>query len=370
MKKVITIIGGGASGVSAALGFVKKGIVPTIIDVGKRTSGSHKAKGNLYDYRKKNDLFDLMIGDEFTGLSNVLKGTNLSPKLTTPFNNYIISGSEDFSPIDSSNFNAVQSFASGGLAAAWGAGLYRYNNDDLGSIPLKAEELSPYYDQLSGEIGISGKNDDLAGFFGENNTLLPPFNLSRKAGHIYKNYYKKKKKFNGKGVYIGYPRLGVLTKDHNGRAECDYSNFETWLPDIPWIYNPAQTLDRLVKENKVKYISGVHIDAWKRENGKIKIEGINVKDDSPFTAGTDILLIAAGTINTTKLVLRSRKDTKTRLNILDNPMLQVPLILPSFLGSPIDRSAFGMTNLNLVYREPGKKMTLQGSIIELTSPPL
>ena len=177
MKKVITIIGGGASGVSAALGFVKKGIVPTIIDVGKRTPGSHGAKGNLFDYRKKNDLFDLMIGDDFKGLSNVLEGTSLSPKLTTPLNNYIISDSEDISPIDSSNFSAVQSFAAGGLAAAWGAGLYRYDNDDLGPIPLKAEELTPYYDQLSREIGISGKNDDLAEFFSDDNTLLPPFNL-------------------------------------------------------------------------------------------------------------------------------------------------------------------------------------------------
>ncbi len=369
MKKKITIIGGGASGVSAALGFIKKGIVPTIIDVGKRAPGPHKAKGNLYDYRGKNDLFDLMIGEDFKGLANVLDGTSLSPKLTTPLNNYIISGSEDISPINSSNFNAVQSFAAGGLAAAWGAGLYRYNDNDLGDMPIKAKLLSPYYDQLSREIGISGKNDDLTEFFGEDNTLLPPVNLSKKSDYIYNNYSKKKKKFNKKGVYIGYPRLGVLTRDHNGRSECDYSNFETWLPDIPWVYNPAQTLDRFVKENKVKYISGIHINTWKRENRKIKLEGFNIKDHSPFTTDTDILLIAAGTINSTKLVLRSKKDTKTRLNILDNPLFQVPLILPSFLGSPIDRSAFGMTNLNLVYREQGNNLTLQGSIIELTSPP-
>jgi choline dehydrogenase-like flavoprotein len=369
MKKEIVIIGGGASGVSAALGFVEKGIIPTIIDVGMRSDKKHQAVGNQYDYRKENDIYDLMIGSELEGLSNVLNGTSLPPKLTTPMNNYIISGSEELSPIRSSNFSAVQSFASGGLAAAWGAGLYRYNDEDLGSLPLRSGSLEPYYDRLSKEIGISGENDDLSQFFGNDNTLLPPFRLSRKAEHLYKNYQNKKKKFNRNGVFIGYPRLGVLTRDHMGRKQCDYSNFETWLNDIPWIYNPSQSIDRLVKENKIKYMSGIHIDSWSRKNGKILIEGKNIQDGSSFRKNIDTLLIAAGTINTTKLVLRSKRDTKSRLNILDNPLLQVPLIFPAFLGSPLDKSAFGMTNLNLIFKSPDSKKTLQGSIIELTSPP-
>ena len=369
MKKEIVIIGGGASGVSAALGFVNRGIIPTIIDVGMRTDRKHQAVGNQYDYRKENDLHDLMIGDNLEGLSNVIDGSSLPPKLTSPLNNYIISGSEKLSPIRSSNFSAVQSFATGGLAAAWGAGLYRYNDEDLGDLPLRSGSLKPYYDHLSNEIGISGENDDLSQFFGDDNTLLPPFKLSEKAEYLYKNYLNKKKNFNRNGVYIGYPRLGVLTRDHMGRKKCDYSNFETWLNDIPWVYNPTHSLDRLIKEDKIKYISGIHIDSWRRKDGEIIIEGKNIQDGSPFRKNTDILLVAAGTINTTKLVLRSKKDTKSRLSILDNPLLQVPLIFPAFLGSPLDRSAFGMTNLNLIFNTPESKKTLQGSIIELTSPP-
>jgi len=369
MKKKVIIIGSGASGISAALGFVRRGIIPTMIDVGTRTSGTHNANGNLYDYRKENDLFDLMIGEDFRGLTNVVEGTSLSPKLTTPLNSYIIEGAEKLSPLRSPGFSAVQSFAAGGLAAGWGAGLYRYNRADLGPVPLEPAELEPYYNLLSEEIGISGKNDDLSRFFGEDRTLLPPFNLSGKAGHIYKKYGKKRKKFNKKGVFIGYPRLGVLTRDHNGRKACDYSNFETWLPDIPWVYNPAQTLDRLIAEKRVRYISGIHIDLWERKKEKILLKGVSLRNNSPFISETDLLVVAAGTINTTKLVLRSRRDHQTRLKILDNPLLQVPLILPSFLGSTVDRKAFGMTNLNLVFTDPEKGTHLQGSIIELTSPP-
>lgn len=369
MKKEIIIIGGGASGISAALGFIRKGIVPTMIDVGKRGKRKHNAEGNLYDFRKKNDLFGLMIGDGSEGLSNILNGTTLPPKLTTPLNDYIISGSEKLSPIRSSNFSAIQSFASGGLAAAWGAGLYRYNNTDLADLPLQSKALDPFYDFLSNEIGISGDNDDLSQFFSKDNTLLSPFRLSAKADHLYKNYQKKAGKFNKKGIFIGYPRLGVLTKDHNGRKRCDYSNFETWLPDIPWVYNPAHTLERLISEGKIRYVPGIHIDSWSRKNGKIIVKGKNTEDGSPFSSSADTILIAAGTINTTKLVLRSKRDTKSRLNILDNPLLQVPLILPKFLGSPVDKSAFGMTNLNLIYKYPDRDKILQGSIIELTSPP-
>jgi len=369
MKKEIIIIGGGASGVSAALGFVKNGIVPTIIDVGNRMPEGHQAEGNLYDYRKENDLFDLMIGPELKGLSNIIDGTTLSPKLITPFNHYVISGADSLSPVRAENFCAVRSFASGGLAAAWGAGLYRYNRRELEHLPIGPDSLDPYYDLLSKEIGITGCNDDLAPFFGTDTTLMPKFRLSAKASHVYRNYEKKKGKLNRDGIYIGYPRLGVLTRNHKGRNKCDYSNFETWLPDIPWVYNPALTLDELIRKNKINYIDRILVDSWSRRNGRIVIEGNHIDSRAPFSIEAETLVIAAGTINTAKLVLRSKQDTKTRLPILDNPLLQVPLIFPSFLGSPLDRSAFGMTNLNLIYSSPDGGEILQGSIIELTSPP-
>jgi len=369
MKKVITIIGGGASGVAAALGFVKKGIIPTIIDVGKRNSGNHNTEGNLYDYRRENDLFDLMIGDEMEGLSNIIEGTNLPPKLNNPMNKYVTSGAKDLSPIESSNFNAIQSFAAGGLASAWGAGLYRYNDSDLKEVPLNSQELEPFYNILSKEIGISGTNDDLIPFFGNDNTLLPPVKLSKKSDYIYKNYQRKKNKLNRKGIFVGHPRMAVLTSDLNKRKQCDYSNFDIWLNNIPWIYNPVQTLDRLIKEKKVIYKPGIHIDSWKRNGEGLIILGKNTSDNSPFQEKTNTLVLAAGTINTAKIILKSKQDNKTKLRIIDNNLYQIPLVIPAFFGSVIEKTTLGMTNLNLVYNSPDGGPTLQGSIIELTSLP-
>jgi len=369
VNKKIVIIGSGASGISAALGFEKKGIVPTILDVGDTNKKTCNVSGNLYDYRKNNELFDLMIGENLEGLSNILNGTSLPPKLTSPMNNYIISDHKEHSPLKTSNFSAIQSFAIGGLAAAWGAGLYRYNESELQNMPLRSASLNPFYDALSKEIGISGQNDDLAPFFGNDDTLLPPVRLSGKAEYLYKKYSKKRDKFNKNGIFIGYPRIGVLTKNHKGRDKCNYSNFETWLSDIPWVYNPAQSLNRLIKEDKVIYRKGIYVESWNRKNGKIIINGKNISDNSPFKTTTDNLIIATGTLNSAKLILSSKKDTLTKLPILDNPLLQIPVFLPSFLGSPIDKSAFGMTNLNLIFKSPENGTTLQGSIIELTSPP-
>ncbi len=369
MDKEIIIIGSGASGVSAALGFEKRGIIPTIIDVGKKMDNTTSIHGNLYDFRKNNDLYDLLIGDNLEGVSNILRGTSLPPKLTAPMNNYIVSDSEELSPVKSENFGAIQSFAIGGLAAGWGAGLYRYNNDDLKKLPLSSVELESFYDILSSEIGISGSNDDLTSFFGNDNTLLPPLPLSKKSDYLYEKYLRKKRMANKNGVFLGHPRLGVLSRDHAERKMCDFSNFETWLPDIPWVYNPAQTLSRLIKEKKVKYKNGILIESWRRENGMIILEGRDISDGSSFSTKAEKLIIAAGTLNTTKIVLRSKKDIKSKLNLLDNPLLQIPLIFPSFIGTPIDKSAFGMTNLNLIYKPGHEGNTLQGSIIELTSPP-
>ncbi len=48
---------------------------------------------------------------------------------------FITEHAAKLSPMRAHNFDAVMSFALGGLANAWGAGLYRYNEEDLRGLP-------------------------------------------------------------------------------------------------------------------------------------------------------------------------------------------------------------------------------------------
>jgi choline dehydrogenase-like flavoprotein len=367
MTYEIVIVGSGPSGVAAALGFAENGIVPLILDVGYEAPDVKPPDMNFYDYRKANDAFDVMIGRNHEVLNHVIEKKTASPKVSSPYMQFVTREAEKLSPLNESA-SVLQSFAKGGLASAWGAGLYRCVDDDLVNIPISEADLSPYYDSLTREIGISGYDDDLTPFFGSTEGLLEPVRLSGKLSRLLSVYQKKRKELNAEGTFIGRPRLGVLTDDHDNRSACDYSNLEMWYPDLPYIYTPAFTLEKLIREKKVAYHKYVIVKSWSRENGLIVVNAQNIKDNSDISFKCKKLILAAGTINSTKIVLSSKKDFETRLPLKDNSLVQFPLIFLSSIGSKLEKDALSLTNLNVIFDLKELNMRLQGSIIELTSP--
>ncbi len=364
----VIIIGSGPTGVASALGFAENGIISLVLDVGYEPEKDNTLNSNFFKYRKTNDSFDLMIGENYEGFHNLIHKKTIFPKLISPFMQFVVKNAEKLSPTDENGFIAVQSFAKGGLANAWGASLYRCTDDELLNIPLKASELIPYYDKLTKEIGISGNDDDLTPFYGSTKDLLPPLNLSKKCELLYARYKKKKKRLNEKGVYIGRPRLCVLSQDYYDRTGYEYNSLESWFPHLPYVYAPAYTLQKLVKENKVIYHGSVLVKSWTKEDNYLIVHAENVNDGSMITFRCKKLVLAAGTINSAKIVLNSKKDFKTRLPLFDNELIQIPLIFPSVIGSKFETKTLGFENLDILYNFQESNLRLKGSILELNFP--
>lgn len=363
----VIIVGSGVSGVAAALRFVDQGIKPCLLDVGEEPPQREPVSENLYTYRQKKDAFSLMIGDEFEGLSNLNPKNKLLPvKLTAPRMRYVVEHSEEYSPVEEKDFNLIQSFARGGLANAWGAGVYRYTDREMGEFPIKESDLNPYYQRLAKEMGVSGKNDDLTPYFGHDNSLQPPLRLSLNASLIMNKYLKRKPKLNQKGVFLGRPRLAVLSQHKNGRSACNYLNLEFWQPGLSFIYSPSFTLRKLIKQEKVVYKKGLLVKSWKEQKQEVAVYAQRVRTKEKVTFYCKILVLAAGAVNSSRLVLSKRKDYRTKLVLLDNPALQFPFVLPSRVGGRLETDAFGLTQLNWIY-DSAKYGLLQGSILELTS---
>jgi len=365
----VIIVGSGVSGVAAALRLVDNGIKPCIIDVGMEPCPEPEISENFYSYREKNDCFKLMIGEDFEGLYNLDRRNKPIPaKLTSPRMRFVLERSKELAPVNESGFNVIQSFALGGLANAWGAGLYRYNNRDLEGFPIRESDLSPYYERLTKEIGISGENDDLTPYFDRDDFLQKPLRLSANASRILKKYFRNRKKLNKKGIYVGRPRLGVLSEEKDGRKACDYSNLEFWQPDLSYIYSPSFTLRKLIQEGKVVYIKGFMVKSWSRKDNVLNVQADSVKEKKAAFFECKKLVLAAGAVNSAKLALSTAKDYQTKLTLLDNPALQFPFVLPGRIGSILETDAFGLTQLNFIYDSKVYNMLLHGSILEVTSP--
>ncbi len=365
----VTIVGSGVAGVAAALRLADHGIRCLIVDVGIQPNNNAPLRENFYKLRQRKDLFELMIGRDFERVQCISRDASPVPaKLTAPRIRYVSEESQRYGPVQETNYAAVQSFAAGGLANAWGAGLYRYSARDLQGFPVDAPDLSPYYDRLDREIGVSGEYDDLARYFGETGVTQPPLRLSRKAEWLMARYARKRVRLNRKGVFLGRPRLGVLSEPWSGRPGCDYSNLEFWQPELPYIYNPTFTLRRLIRDDFVTYRRGLLVRSWSANGQTVTVRATGCDSGAGASFETKWLLLAAGAIGSGRLALASREDFSSRLDLLDNPTIQFPLMLLRFIGKPLETDCFGLTQLNLVYDVSEDESPLQASILEITSP--
>jgi choline dehydrogenase-like flavoprotein len=363
----VLIVGAGAAAAAAAFQLSRMGIVPVVIDVGRAPDRNARAEGNLYDWRERNDSFDLHIGADFAGVRDILTGENGVAKLNAPNSRYVVRDAERLSPVEAIHFDPIQSFALGGLGNAWGAGLYRFVDADLAGFPIRAADLDPYADALTGEIGIGGAGDDLSPYFGASEGLLPPLRLSRNAAQVHEAYKRKRQRLRDAGVALGRPRVAALSRPHDGRSACDYSNTEFWQ-EQPYLYTPAMTLRKLIAAGQVEYQPGWLVESYGEGAEGVTVRARAADGDEVRVFQGDVLLLAAGAIGTTKIVLRSAADTTTRLRLLENPAVQIPFVIPTAIGRKLDTHTFGLTQLNLVWTNAPGGYLAQGSILEITSP--
>lgn len=358
------VVGSGPAGTFAARELAGRKVL--VLDVGYRAPEGARLEGNLYELRRRReDLFAELIGEKFEGLHN-LHGEPVSLKLKSPGTAYVIRDWRRFSPLVSANFRAMMSFAQGGLANAWGAGVYRFNAEDLRGFPVTAEELEPYYDELTAHMGVSGGNDDLTEYFGRDGGLQAPMRLSRLAEELLAGYTARRDFFRGQGITIGLPRLAVLTSPHEGRAAYGYDNLEFFRPYNPAIYNPVFTLDPLVASGAVEMARGWLVTRYQEGEDGVEVLARQVESGEEEVFRCRRLLLCAGTLSTTKIVLASAGDERARLPIAENPMACIPLFRLSRAGAVPDLDDSSMAQLNVVYREPQTGELLQGSLYGTT----
>ncbi len=351
------VVGSGPGATFAAKGLKGKRVL--VLDVGF-DAPPPSLHGNVYELRRKStDLFSELIGEEFQSLRN-LRERPISLKLKGPGVNYIVKGWPELTPIVSQSFEGVLSLSKGGLANAWGAGVYRFTNQDLRGFPISAEDLQPFYDEITSQIGISGANDDLVPYFGHDDGLLPPMRMSDFFEELYASYGRAKKAFEQQRVFVGRPRLAVRTEAYR------YNNLEFFESRDPAIYTPSYTIDELRSSGAIIYLDGRLVLRYEEQSDRVLIYARNLHDDKEEIYCARKLCLGAGAINTARVVLASGRDFTSRLPLLDNPMACIPFFSPRRIGAPLPIHDSSLGQLNMVVEEQSE--TLQATFYGTTGP--
>lgn len=363
----VIVVGSGAAGTWAAWQASREGLTVLVLDVGLRPSDEPALRGRLLDLRRSDaQQAEYLIGPAFESLHNVA-GDYQSPKLNSPRFRFVTEGSAVLGPLRSEGFSAVQSFAKGGLANAWGAGVYRFTSHELRRFPLPPGCLEPFYDELTRALGIAGAEDDLAEHFGSVRDLQPPLRLDGLASHLLSNYERRRERFRAEGFTIGRPRLAVLSQPLGDRGACAYDNLAFWEPRLDYVYVPSLTLDPLIAEKRVQYRDRRLVVRFREAEGQVEVLARDTAGGPDETYRAKRLILAAGALNSGRLVLRSHDDFETVLPLLDNQPSMVPFIHPRFVGQPPDVSSHGLGHLNIVYRPRDGLDCVQGTYYTYSS---
>lgn len=358
------VVGSGPAGVFSA--FQLRGRKVLMLDVGLKADPANSLPlKNLYDMRRDgDDVFEQIIGSRFEGMHNIFN-EYMSPKLKGPMLRYVTEIPPGESKVHSKTFDTYSSYAKGGLASAWGAGVFRFNDRDLRGFPISSVDLARYYDILTRHIGVCGMEDDLTPNFGPVDGLLPPLPLSPQGSAFLSSYGRRRESLRKQGISIGRTRPAILSQDHNGRKAYPFVGQDFFQPNISAIYNPGYTLDEMVARDEVTYRPGRLVLSYRELPDRVQVTTRIIETGEIEIIEGRFLMLAAGAINTAKIVLQSNSDFEARLPVLDNAISFTPFVRPDRIGVPSDLHAFPGGELIMVYEGELFDEPIQSSVYGL-----
>ena len=356
------IIGSGAAGVAAAYELRSKNVL--MLDVGIPSHSQKLPDGNFYDLKKSGLLdHELIFGKGYNTLQSSLASVSL--KLKRPLFNFV-NETPPCAPVDAlSSFNTFLSYARGGLANAWGAGVFRFNDSDLKYFPYSYSDLLPHYKVLNDIIGISGTTDDLYQYLGNAENLLPPLRLSGVSDRVLQRYHRRRHIWEDAQVTLGRLHLAILSQNYKNRTSYSFEN-KDFFEQHDSIYNPQHTLNALLEKNEIQYLPGHLVESYVENDTGITVHARNIIDKGYVSFLGAKLIIATGAINSARLVLASNKDCDARIPILDNPVSFTPFIFPRLIGTALEKDSFSSGELLVV--DSSSDEAIQGTFYNLNGP--
>ncbi len=351
----VLIVGSGPSGVQAAVTAVASGLRVALVDIGEtddkfRDLIPDQPFSHLRQCDANQDQY--FLGDSDEVLANLSRaGAHL-----TPPRQYMIRGMDKLLAMESDSFLPLQSTSAGGLGVSWGANVFALEDFEMQRAGLPAAGVRDEYDQLAADVGVSAPSNAFGDFLAPFASRQAPLPLDTNAAAILKRYEKSKAKQEAKGFRLGQSALAMLSKDLGDRRANQLNDMD-FYGDAGWsVYRPQYTLMQLQKAENFSYLPGRLAIRFSEADDRVNLQVKNLKTGEEETIEARRLMLAAGAINTGRLVLRSQSQFGNRLPILCNPNHWVAAVNLSMLGKPAVDARHSLAQLTALQTTNGDEM--------------
>ncbi len=331
----VIVVGSGPAGVSAAWPLVQAGIDVLMVDAADPAPPPPAFAGTIGALRADPEHWRYRFGGDYGGLA---PDGDISPKFATPLTRALTGSYAAATGLQTRGFWAAGSLSQGGLSNIWGAVAETYGAAELAGFPFPAAELARSYDAVKARIGVT---DEPPAPRAQDGFRSPVAHILRRAGSGDPQ----------DGVRIRPARNAVLASDQGGRQACRQCGLCLWGCAHGSIYSSAQELPALRRWPNFTYLPHARVLRLLPEDGR---HGVEVAQDAArlmLSAGTVVL--AAGTLATTALVLRLPGLADKAVRLLTNPVGAIAFVVPGCVGQSLPEHSFSLGQLSYTVPIPG-----------------
>ncbi len=324
----VVIIGSGPAGVSAAWPLVEAGFSVVMLDAAEGPTPKPPAM-DLARFRRSGNGWRHAYGDDFSGL---VLGRGRSPKFGTRIGRAVLGSDAHHPMISATGFLPLRSFSAGGLSKIWGAVASAYDDRDLRDYPIRRSDLDPSYRAIAARIGLSGGDDDLIDFHGSGLPLQPPSWMTPIGERLLDRYRRRKPL---PGFLLGTARNAIATETIADRHACNKCGLCLYGCARGAIYDSTYDLASLRRTPNFRYVSPALVTRLPAVDDPALTVEVAGSGPAAVAKGR-VLVLAAGTLNTTALALARHGAAGTKRRLLTNPMAALAFLVPSRVGQPSD----------------------------------
>lgn len=365
----VIVVGSGPSAANAARVLVRAGLHVRMLDVGHRDetyaplipeqSFEQIRSGDAHQHR-------YFLGDSFEGVP--MGAVRVGAQLTPP-RSFIARDTDVNAPIATSSFIGMESHALGGLGAGWGAGVGRFTSEELARTPLTSADLAPHYEEVERHIGICGEPDDLSETLGDHAGMMPPLPVEPASRELLERYISIRPRLQAQGLRMGVTRLAVCTQSHEGRGPHPLRDMDFWADHARAVYRPRWTVEELQTLPNFEYVPSRLVETFQEQSGVVEVTSRDLATRDRRTDTARALVLAAGTLGTARIVLRSLNRYGVPVPLVVNPYTYVPCInlKAMMVGGYPPSSRHSLSQLTAVFQPPDRSPPLHVSIYSYRS---
>lgn len=307
---------------SCAKALIRRGLPVTMLDVGEtldeqRESTVAELAGTSVGGWRAESVH--LITDNPTLINRAI------PKKLVFGSDYIYGSARSYAPMECNDSGATPTYARGGYSVAWGGAMLPAADCDMNGWPIRRADLAESYTRVLSDLPVSARSDLLAREFPIYSTTPEPLEIPHQATELLADLDRVKSR-NGPDIVYGQARLAVRAKPGIHGNGCSYCGLCLSGCVYGAIHNLEHDVQVLNKAGRLHYRPGLVVERLDEVGEEVRVIGRDVKTGNSIVESFDRVFVAAGAINTTRIMLQSLDLFDQPVRLKDSQKFVVPFL--------------------------------------------